>query len=136
MTGNRATAYLAVGSGAGLGALLRYAVGLAVVGGGLPILVATIVVNVLGSLLIGAFATLSAPGGRLQVGPATRQFVMAGFCGGLTTFSAMSLETLDLVQGGETMSAFVYLIGLVAASLLAVWAGHQLAVRLAHRARP
>ncbi len=56
----------------------------------------TLAVNVIGSAFIGFFATLTSPDGRLLVPSSTRQFVMAGFCGGFTTFSTFSLETLNL----------------------------------------
>ena len=61
----------------------------------------TLVVNVVGCFIIGFFATLTAPDGRLFVGGTTRQFVMTGFCGGFTTFSSFSLQTLNLMNDGE-----------------------------------
>lgn len=121
--------HLAVGCGAGLGALLRHLTALAVVGAGLPAFVATGLVNVSGSFVIGLFVTLSGPGGRLRVHPTTRQFVSAGFCGGLTTFSAMSVETV-LLGAGTAAGASLFLGLIVLASLGAVWAGHRLARRL------
>jgi CrcB protein len=60
----------------------------------------TIAVNVVGSLLIGLFAT-SGPDGRLLVGTTARQFVTLGLLGGSTTFSSFSLQTLTLAQNGE-----------------------------------
>ena len=65
----------------------------------------TLIVNVAGSLLIGLFATLSAPDGRLLIGSVARQFVMLGLLGGFTTFSSFSLQTLTLAQNGEWLRA-------------------------------
>jgi CrcB protein len=61
----------------------------------------TIVVNVVGSFAIGLFAAATGPDGRLLVGAEARQFFMLGVCGGFTTFSSFSLQTLNLVRDGE-----------------------------------
>lgn len=84
----------------------------------------TLFVNVLGSLVIGFFATITGPDGRLLVGTIPRQFVMIGLCGGFTTFSSFSLQTLNLVQQGEWLHAGANILGSVIACLLAVWLGH------------
>ncbi|WP_204298393.1 CrcB family protein, partial [Stenotrophomonas maltophilia] len=82
-----------VGLGAAIGSLLRFLSGVLIVSMlGLSALLTTAFVNVVGSVVIMFFATLTGPDGRLLVGPAGRQFVMAGLCGGFTTFSAMSLD--------------------------------------------
>ena len=123
--------YLAVGCGAAIGSLLRFLSGiLIVVGMGHSALWATGFVNVVGSFVIGLFAALTAPDGRLLVGPAGRQFVMGGICGGFTTFSAMSLDTFILLLQGDIPLAGLYLVLVVALSLVAAWLGHILAVRL------
>ncbi len=57
----------------------------------------TIIVNVAGSFMIGFFATLTGPDGRIFAGSLTRQFVMIGILGGYTTFSSFSLQTLNLL---------------------------------------
>jgi fluoride exporter len=123
--------YLAVGTGAALGAILRYLVGLAVhSGAGLSTLYATGAVNVTGSFIIMFFATMTGPDGRLLVGPVRRQAIMTGFCGGLTTFSSMSLDTFLLLQGSQPLAAGGYLLVVIALSLVACWAGYVLAARL------
>jgi fluoride exporter len=122
--------YVAVGLGSGLGAASRYLCSLglvAVLGAGFPW--GTLIVNILGSFIIGFYATLSEPGGRLFPDPATRQFVLAGFCGGFTTFSIFSLETLLLVQRGNPILAGAYVAASLVLWLIAVWAGHTLARR-------
>jgi CrcB protein len=123
--------YLAVGVGAALGSLLRFLSGILIVSViGLSALWATGFVNVVGSFVIGLFAALTAPDGRLLVGPEGRQFVMGGICGGFTTFSAMSLDTFILLLQGDLPLAGLYLVQVVVFSLAAAWIGHMVAVLL------
>jgi fluoride exporter len=91
---------------------------------------ATLFVNVTGSFIIGFYARLSAPDGRLFASAAQRQFVMTGFCGGYTTFSTFSLETFKLMQSGDRRTALVNIAASVVSWLVAVWAGHVLASRI------
>jgi CrcB protein len=90
----------------------------------------TIAVNVIGSLIIGVFATLTAPDGRLLIATEARQFVMVGICGGYTTFSSFSLQTLNLVRDGEWLWAGGNIVLSVVLCLVAVWLGHIGAVAL------
>ena len=90
----------------------------------------TIFVNVLGSFIIGFFATLTGPDGRIFAGTTVRQFVMIGLCGGYTTFSSFSLQTLYLMDDGEWLYATGNVVISVVACLTAVWAGHALALSL------
>jgi CrcB protein len=90
----------------------------------------TIIVNVAGSFIIGFFATLTGPDGRIFADTLTRQFVMLGFCGGYTTFSSFSLQTLALLQDGEWLLASANIALSVIACLLAVWAGYALAASI------
>ena len=90
----------------------------------------TLVINITGSFVIGFFATLTGPDGRLLVGSTTRQFVMVGLCGGYTTFSSFSLQTLNLVRNGEMLNAGVNVILSVALCLIAVWLGFVAAAAL------
>jgi len=90
----------------------------------------TIIVNLLGSFIIGGFATLTGPDGRVYVAPFGRQFVMVGFCGGYTTFSAFSLETLQLLQAARPFAAAANVALSLALGLLAIWLGHALAQRV------
>ena len=123
--------YLAVGSGAAIGSLLRFLTGAVTVSVlGLSALWATGLVNVVGSFVIMFFATLTGPDGRLLVGTQGRQFVMGGICGGLTTFSAMSLDTFILLLEGDLGLAAIYLITVVGLSLAAAWIGHAVAQRI------
>lgn len=90
----------------------------------------TLVINVTGSFIIGFFGTLTGPDGRIFVGSTARQFVMIGICGGYTTFSSFSLQTLNLMNDGEWLYAGANITGSVILCLVAVWAGYALAVSL------
>jgi CrcB protein len=85
---------------------------------------ATILANVSGSFLIGLIATLGGPDGRLLLGPDARLFLMVGLCGGYTTFSSFSLQTLVLAQAGDWWQAAVNVLVSVLVCLVAVWLGH------------
>ncbi len=87
----------------------------------------TLVVNVTGSFVIGFFATITGPDGRVFASSLTRQFVMIGICGGYTTFSSFSLQTLALMNDGEWLYAGGNIVLSVLLCLAAVWAGHVLA---------
>ena len=126
-----AGSYIAVALGSIVGGVARYLVSvvfLSQLGGGFPW--GTLFVNVTGSFIIGFYAALTGPDGRLFVSPRQRQFVMVGICGGYTTFSAFSLETLRLVQSGDIQAASLNLFVSVVGWLAAVWLGHALAARL------
>jgi len=119
---------LAVALGSALGGVARYGLsGLIARSFGETFPWGTLVVNVLGSFLIGIVATLTGPDGRVLVSPVTRQFWMPGIFGGFTTFSSFSLQTLSLVQDGEWTRAFANVTLSVALCLLGVWLGASLA---------
>jgi len=90
----------------------------------------TLIVNVVGSFIIGFFATLTGPDGRVFVGTTARQFVMVGLCGGYTTFSSFSQQTLTLMSDGEWLQASFNIASSVVLCLLAVWLGHIAAFSL------
>ena len=90
----------------------------------------TLIVNVSGSFVIGVFAALSAAEGPFLIPPEMRIFVMVGICGGYTTFSSFSLQTLNLLNDGELFRAGANIGLSVLCCMLAVWAGHLLAASL------
>jgi CrcB protein len=87
----------------------------------------TLVINVTGSFVIGFFGALTGPDGRVFVGSTARQFVMIGMCGGYTTFSSFSLQTLNLMNDGEWLQAGANVVLSVLLCMIAVWAGVVLA---------
>ena len=123
-----AVLYAWVSAGSIGGGLTRYLVGLALdTGPGFPW--ATLFINATGSLIIGFYATLSGPDGRVLARPEHRQFVMTGFCGGYTTFSTFSLEAFRLFHGGMKYAALAYIAASVLCWLAAAWLGHAVAGR-------
>lgn len=113
-----------VAAGAALGGVLRYG---ANVGAGRMGLTAfpwaTLFVNVLGSMVIGFFATVTGDQGRLVARPELRMFVTAGICGGFTTFSSFSLETFRLIEDREWLLAGLNATGSLVLCLAAVFVG-------------
>jgi fluoride exporter len=124
-------AYTAIGIGSALGGIGRYwcsGVAARLIGETFPW--GTLIVNVVGSFVIGFFGALCGPDGRMFVGTTARQFVMVGICGGYTTFSSFSLQTLALMNDGEWLQAGANIALSVVLCLLAVWAGQSVAIAL------
>lgn len=90
----------------------------------------TFFVNVVGSFIIGFFATLTGPDGKVYMSSTARQFVMTGFCGGYTTFSSFSLQTLSLMNDDEWFRAGINIGASVLCCMISVWAGYLLATSL------
>lgn len=123
--------YLAIALGGALGSVARHLcalAGIALLGPAFPF--ATLGVNVAGSFLIGLYAALTGPDGRLFATPAMRQGVMAGFCGGFTTFSVFSLESIRLLEAGQWALALGYVAVSAATWLAGAWLGDRLGQRM------
>ncbi|HEY6394380.1 MAG TPA: fluoride efflux transporter CrcB [Candidatus Binataceae bacterium] len=117
-------AYILIAVGGALGSMARYFIsGLvaAMTQGTFPF--GTLGVNITGALAIGLFAAMSSPDGRLYIAPSGRQFLMVGICGGYTTFSTFSLETLNLMRDGEWLSAVANAVFSVLLCIVGVWLG-------------
>lgn len=116
--------WLAVALGGSVGAICRYAIAIAlpVVPGKLP--AATLLVNVLGSFLIGVFFVVIVEKAWLPI--VWRQVLMVGFLGALTTFSTFSMELVQLVYAGHWQVGVLYLLLSVLASVAAASAGYML----------
>lgn len=88
----------------------------------------TLFVNVTGSFLIGMVGALAVPEGRMdsQSRALVTQLLMTGVCGGYTTFSSFSLQTLSLLRAGEWAHAGWNVILSVMLCMIAVWLGYLL----------
>ncbi|SEP56858.1 CrcB protein [Ectothiorhodospira magna] len=130
---------LAVALGSGLGAVLRYTLSITILTLMGPGLIwgalATLLVNMLGSWLMGLYAALTGPDGLLPTGPVMSQFVLTGFCGGFTTFSLFSLEALLWWEQGYPAMAVGQVMGSVALWMLAVWLGYTQGMAINQRRR-
>jgi CrcB protein len=113
---------LAVAAGGALGSVARYLVGIASTKAfGLAFPWGTLIVNIAGSFLIGAFVELFAL--KADLPQEVRVFLTVGICGGFTTFSTFSLDAYVLMERGEWMPAVAYVIGSVLLSVLGLVAG-------------
>jgi fluoride exporter len=118
-------------TGGGLGSLARWwASGWVANSVGQTFPWGTLVVNVTGSFAIGLFSTITGPDGRWLAPASFRQFFMLGICGGYTTFSSFSLQTLTLVEDGEWLKAGANVALSTGLCLAGVWLGHILALTL------
>jgi len=126
--------YFWIALGSALGGMARYwCQGFAarIVGDTFPW--GTLIVNIVGSTFIGFFATLTGPDARTLVTPHIRRFVMVGICGGDTTFSSFSLETLNLARDGQWPRFIGNVLGSVILCLTGVLLGHFVAAALNER---
>ncbi|WP_332908992.1 CrcB family protein [Paracoccus binzhouensis] len=128
---DRLLLYLTVALGTAVGGVVRALASHAAIahfGAGFPW--GTLAVNVAGSILIGLYAGLTEPGGRVFAGARQRHFVMTGICGGFTTFSVFSLETLRFAVEGLYWLAAGYVAFSLVTWLAAAWLGHAWATRI------
>lgn len=119
--------YLYAAVGGMLGSLMRYTIavlGPAMTPGGFPW--SSLVVNVLGSFLIGWLVAVSQPEGRWPMRSTWQAFWLAGVCGGFTTFSFFSRDLALLMYTGAWPASAAYLASSVSGWLLAVWLGYKL----------
>jgi CrcB protein len=122
---------LFVALGSALGGVARYWVALAAArawGEAFPW--GTLLINIGGSFVIGLTFTLTAADGAWPASGNVRLFVMTGICGGFTTFSAFSLQSLQLLRDGQWGPALAYMIGSVVLCLAGVALGYWLGLRL------
>jgi len=127
--------YLWVGLGGALGSMARFGAAAFAVrwlgeraGETLPW--GTLLVNLTGSFAIGFLAGVSGAGDAWWSQPSGRHFLLAGLCGGYTTFSSFSVQTLRFLQNRAWWLALLNVAGSVTLCLAAVWAGHWLAAFL------
>ena len=117
-------AWIAVAVGGALGSVTRFwltGVVMTLTGPRFPW--GTLLINVLGSFVIGLVAGLTLVPERIGLHPDLRIFLMTGVCGGFTTFSAFSLQTLELLQNGDVVPAMGYAVGSVILCVIATYCG-------------
>ncbi|MBN2234077.1 MAG: fluoride efflux transporter CrcB [Opitutales bacterium] len=120
--------YFWIAAGSAIGGMCRFALsGLVAHRFGETLPWGTFAVNFIGSFLIGFIACLSAPDGRLLIGPTSRHLLMTGILGGFTTYSSFSLQTLNLARDGDFVRAGAYATGTLILCFIAVWLGHVIA---------
>lgn len=90
----------------------------------------TLLVNISGSFIIGVFATVTGPEGRWLPPDSFRQFFIYGICGGYTTFSSFSLQTLTLAEDGQWFKAAANCVLSLVLCLVGVWLGHVVALEI------
>lgn len=118
---------LLISLGGALGTFARYAISLAATPISQTLPWGTVIINVTGSFLIGVVGTLTLATGRHPLPEPARLFIMVGFCGGFTTFSSFSLQTLDLLRVGAFGRALLNIILSVMLCVFAVGLGHLVA---------
>jgi CrcB protein len=118
------TTTLWIALGGALGSVARYWIALWALPVSRTLPWGTIGINVAGSFLIAFFGTLTLESGRYPVPETARLLVMVGFCGGFTTFSSFSLQTLDLLRGGAPGRALANVAFSVLLCLGSVALGH------------
>jgi CrcB protein len=113
---------LLVGLGGGIGSMLRFLISrLTAKAGSFSFPIATLIVNVLGCLLIGILIGLSLKNQWMDAN--VKAALIAGFCGGFTTFSAFSLENLQMYQAGNYTGLVLYVLASLITGFAAVWIG-------------
>jgi CrcB protein len=110
--------------GGAIGTFARYAISVLALPISRQLPWGTILINITGCALIGFFGTLTLAHGRYPVSENVRLFVMTGICGGYTTFSAFSLQTLDLARNGAPTKALLNVVLSVVLCVAAVSLGH------------
>ena len=118
--------FLLVGLGGGIGSMIRYGSNVAI--GNKPFPLATLLINIAGSLLIGAVIGLSIKNETFANN--WKLFLATGVCGGFTTFSAFSVENMQLLQNGKYFLCAAYIIASVGLGIVAALLGYRLAMGL------
>jgi fluoride exporter len=114
--------FLLVGLGGGIGAMLRYFFSSIIKHNTFPY--NTLLINIAGSLLIGIVFGLTERSNAIS--EQLKLFLATGICGGFTTFSAFSVENMQLIRDGNYVTGAVYIFASVALCILAVFAGFKI----------
>ena len=115
---------LAVGLGGAVGAILRWWVGVLMSHLLAPVFLGTLVVNLAGSFLVGVLLIWFQ--GKLPINDVLRTGIVVGLLGGFTTYSAFSMEAVNMMMAGFYGRASAYVVVTVAVCLMGTWAGVML----------
>ncbi len=113
--------FLWVGLGGAIGSILRYTLSLLPIKSSFPVL--TLITNLLGAFIIGVVVGLFE---KQYLSSYIHLFLKTGVCGGFTTFSTFSLETLTLLENGMVFMAIVYAFISVAGCVVGVYLGKMI----------
>lgn len=116
---------LLVGLGGGIGSMLRFATALLLRSKSFPL--ATLFVNLTGCFIIGLVFAASIKNEGITEN--WKLFLATGICGGFTTFSAFSLENMQLLQSGKTGMAMLYILLSLVLGIAATFAGYQFIIK-------
>lgn len=119
---------LAVGAGGFIGSALRYLISLIPVNETLVFPVKTFIINVIGCMVIGVIAVVTAK--NLSWNPYVLLFMKVGLCGGFTTFSTFALESADLIRNGHPMTAFAYILLSVLVGVGIIFAVEYISIKM------
>ena len=115
---------LVVGLGGAVGAILRWWVGVLMSHLLAPVFLGTLVVNLAGSFLVGVLLIWFQ--GKLPINDVLRTGIVVGLLGGFTTYSAFSMEAVNMIMAGFYGRASAYVVVTVAVCLMGTWAGVML----------
>lgn len=126
--------YLLIAVGGAIGSVGRAWVGMVAARSlGMSFPWGTMIINVLGSAVIGIVAATALSPSRTVISPELRIFLMVGFCGGFTTFSSFSLQTFELLRDGRAGAALANVLGSVLLCIAATAAGYLATASLVPR---
>ena len=118
---------IAIFTGGGIGAILRYCTTLSAIRLNASPLFATFFVNIIGCFIIGVFFAMNIYKFSL-LSPAAKLFLTVGFLGALTTFSTFNLEIFELVKSGKALCGFSYMFLSCAIGFIATYLGYKLGI--------
>ncbi|MBK9247756.1 MAG: fluoride efflux transporter CrcB [Ignavibacteria bacterium] len=113
--------FLLVACGGAIGSIARYGVALSAQRLSIQLPIGTFTANLIGCFLIGVISQIAV--NTTMISPAVRLFLIAGFCGGFTTFSTFAFEIVGLIDGGHLLYALVYAVLSVLLGILAIYVG-------------
>lgn len=118
---------LVVGIGGFIGSIFRYLFSkLTIIKGSFPL--NTLLINIIGSLAIGTIAALVLK--NLDLDEKTVLFLKMGICGGFTTFSTFALDSFELINKGDYLGSFLYILLSIVLSIICIYLGFYIVKRL------